>query len=534
MTIITTQSRITYAGDNVTVLFPIPFEFFLNSDISAVKTSANGTVAVNLTQGIDYSLAGAGIVGGGSATKTTPLLIGETLVLFLNPPVEQQSHYPSNSPFPSSTLENDLDRQTQISQRLQDQISRSVRAPDADAAPSMLLPVAALRANTMSVFDVNGNATVAPIAPGGTNALTQTQFNTLLTAAFANPPLNTGMGNGAPQVLGAQVGTPGAPSTNAQPLVSFTHYVSATAGLGAGYVGGGLWSSCYVEGGTGDGKGLTGYVQIDGGVNISGVAVHGFGKINAATSGQLVWAGWFTTHDDAVTVVNQAFGVEIDLVLGTGRAHVTNLIGNNAAVGLWINNQSDVNGPFHGTAAIGISQEGGGAAASQWHTGIFFVTNSIVAGGANEAIQINGGSVAANRYCGMRLLSQFDSGLDMSGAVFTGTGFAMILPNGSANGGVIGAVDSGGVGVGTYNVMYLDSNAPNRLVLGASAPGGIVLNNKVGINGNAPLAKLTGWGAPTGAALLANYPGATATLAQTTPVVAQLIATMEAFGLYGN
>lgn len=177
MTIITTQDRITYAGDNVSTLFAIPFEFFLNSDITAIKTTVGGAQST-LTQGIDYSLAGAGVAGGGSATKTTALLTGETLAIFLNPPITQQSHYPSNSPFPASTLENDLDRQTQISQRLQDQISRSLRVPDGDAAPSMLLPPAALRALQFQAFDVNGNAIVVPQLPG--SAITQASIGAVL------------------------------------------------------------------------------------------------------------------------------------------------------------------------------------------------------------------------------------------------------------------------------------------------------------------------------------------------------------------
>jgi hypothetical protein len=168
MTIITTQSRITYAGDNVSTLFPIPFEFFLNSDIEVVKTAVSGAQSI-LVLGIDYTLAGAGVVGGGSATKTTALLTGETLTLFLNPPISQQSHYISNSPFPSATLENDIDRQTQISQRLQDQISRSVRAPDGDANPSMLLPGAAIRALKYAAFDGLGNAIVVPSLPAPTS-----------------------------------------------------------------------------------------------------------------------------------------------------------------------------------------------------------------------------------------------------------------------------------------------------------------------------------------------------------------------------
>jgi hypothetical protein len=177
MTIITTQSRITYAGDNVSTLFPVPFEFFLNSDLTVSKTAVNGAVST-LTLNIDFTLAGANVPGGGSLTKTTALLTGEIMAIYLNPPISQQSHYISNSPFPSATLENDIDRQTQISQRLQDQISRSVRAPDGDAAPGMLLASATLRALMYLAFDANGNAVTVPSLPG--SAITQQSLGIVL------------------------------------------------------------------------------------------------------------------------------------------------------------------------------------------------------------------------------------------------------------------------------------------------------------------------------------------------------------------
>lgn len=173
MTIITTQARVTYAGDNVSTLFPVPFEFFLNSDLTVVKNAVGGGVAI-LVLGVDYTLANAGVPGGGTLTKTTALLTGETLAIFLDPPIEQESHYLSNSPFPASTLENDIDRQTQISQRLADQISRALRAPDGDPASGtlgFLLPSASLRANTFLTFDANGNPAVAVTLPSGTLSL---------------------------------------------------------------------------------------------------------------------------------------------------------------------------------------------------------------------------------------------------------------------------------------------------------------------------------------------------------------------------
>ena len=58
-------------------------------------------------------------------------------------------------------------------------------------------------------------------------------------------------------------------------------------------------------------------------------------------------------------------------------------------------------------------------------------------------------------------------------------------------------------------------------------------NGAVGVNGNSPPAQVTGWGTPTGAAVVANFPGATATLVQCSNVIAKLITDLKAFGLYG-
>lgn len=176
MTIITTQSRVSYNGDNVSTNFTIPFEFFLNTDVTVIKSTASGPASQ--TFGIDYTLTGAGVPGGGTLVKTTALLSTESLEIFLAPPIQQESHYISNSPFPAATLENDIDRQTQISQRLQDQISRTLRAPDGDNEPAMMLPAAAVRANLFPYFDASGNIQVAGNFPSAT--FTQTYFNTFL------------------------------------------------------------------------------------------------------------------------------------------------------------------------------------------------------------------------------------------------------------------------------------------------------------------------------------------------------------------
>lgn len=60
----------------------------------------------------------------------------------------------------------------------------------------------------------------------------------------------------------------------------------------------------------------------------------------------------------------------------------------------------------------------------------------------------------------------------------------------------------------------------------------MTLNAALGVNGNAPPAQVAGFGTPTGTGVIANFPGATATLAQCSQAIAQIIKDLKAFGLY--
>lgn len=59
------------------------------------------------------------------------------------------------------------------------------------------------------------------------------------------------------------------------------------------------------------------------------------------------------------------------------------------------------------------------------------------------------------------------------------------------------------------------------------------LTGALGVHGDSPPAQVTGFGTPTGTGVIVNFPGATATLAQTSQAVAQLIKDLKAIGFYG-
>jgi hypothetical protein len=60
----------------------------------------------------------------------------------------------------------------------------------------------------------------------------------------------------------------------------------------------------------------------------------------------------------------------------------------------------------------------------------------------------------------------------------------------------------------------------------------VKFTNSVGINGANGTTGLSGWGAASGGAVVNNYPGATATLLQTTNAMAQVINQLIAFGIF--
>ena len=161
MTIQSATSKIAYAGAGTTGPFTIPWLFYANTDITVYTTVVSTGVITTLVNAVDYNLTGAGVPAGGTCTTTSNVAVGTTITLALTPPLTQLSDYVSGETFPSATLEEDLDREVQIAQYLQNQISLAVRAPSSEVSPTMTLPAVATRASQYLAFDASGNVTVA-------------------------------------------------------------------------------------------------------------------------------------------------------------------------------------------------------------------------------------------------------------------------------------------------------------------------------------------------------------------------------------
>jgi hypothetical protein len=174
MTIQAAGNRETLACNGGTTVFPVNLQAYLASDFEVILTApaASGGGQTLLVLNSDYSLTATGSLSPTYWTLTTldanPWGNGYTLTVIANPTQVQQTVYTQGQPFPSLAVQTNLDRLTQMVQRLQDQISRAPHTPDGDVNPLMLLPIATARALTNMGFDVNGNVSCSVALASGT------------------------------------------------------------------------------------------------------------------------------------------------------------------------------------------------------------------------------------------------------------------------------------------------------------------------------------------------------------------------------
>lgn len=202
MTISSTVSRVSYSGNGVTTVFSFPYLFLVEADLIVVLRDALG-VETTKTLTTHYTTSGAGVQSGGSVTMLTAPAVGETLVIYRNPSLTQDLDLVDGDPLPVEPVEKRLDKLTMFSQRLADQISRSLVQKETDSAVDLSIPLLADRVSMYAGYDASGKP-IAVAALSGTIAATAF-IQTLLddtTAAIARNTLGfTGAGGTVPLSL---------------------------------------------------------------------------------------------------------------------------------------------------------------------------------------------------------------------------------------------------------------------------------------------------------------------------------------------
>lgn len=162
MTVTSDVQDVTHATDGSTTVFPIPFYFLEERDITVEKFDANDG-AETLRLGTDYEISGAGLVSGGAVTTFATYPSGYRLHIYRSVPVTQETQYQQNDPFPAKATEKALDKLTMIAQQLYATAINAIRYPLAEYGTDGTLPKRADRSKKILGFDEIGQQTLLPI-----------------------------------------------------------------------------------------------------------------------------------------------------------------------------------------------------------------------------------------------------------------------------------------------------------------------------------------------------------------------------------
>lgn len=128
MTVSSQVSSVSYLGDGVTTLLPVPYYFLEQTHLLVTQVNLDRSTTV-LTLGSDYSVAGEGNQAGGSITMFVAPATGIQIIIDRSVPATQQTDYVSNDPFPAESHERALDKLTMLIQQAIAGLSRALLRP---------------------------------------------------------------------------------------------------------------------------------------------------------------------------------------------------------------------------------------------------------------------------------------------------------------------------------------------------------------------------------------------------------------------
>jgi hypothetical protein len=161
MTVSSTTTKVSYAGNGATTVFAYTFKIFAAADLEVVLRSA---AAVETVQTITthYTVSGAGADAGGNVTFVAAPASGVTVIIRRALALTQGTDYVENDPFPANSHEDALDRLTFITQQMQEELDRSIKASVTNTISTVEFSTSAAdRANKVFSFDSSGNLQIS-------------------------------------------------------------------------------------------------------------------------------------------------------------------------------------------------------------------------------------------------------------------------------------------------------------------------------------------------------------------------------------
>ena len=161
MSLATTVNKVQYTANGSTTAFSFPYKFNTNGDLTVTETNLSTGVDTVKTLTTDYTVTGAGNVGGGTVTFVTAPVNTRRITIERLVALTQETDYQPDDDFPAEVHEAALDKLTMISQQLSAANARTLKAPVADSIDLGTLPVETFRANKALVFNATGQVGVS-------------------------------------------------------------------------------------------------------------------------------------------------------------------------------------------------------------------------------------------------------------------------------------------------------------------------------------------------------------------------------------
>ena len=161
MTVSTTTNKVSYSGTGSQTVFAYTFKIFADGDLDVYIRDTNGTETLQ-TITTHYTVSGAGSDSGGNVTFVTAPGSTDTVVIQRKLDLTQGTDYVANDPFPAESHEDALDRLTFITQQIQEEVDRSIKASVTNTISTTEFAVDATdRANKFFAFDSAGDLIVS-------------------------------------------------------------------------------------------------------------------------------------------------------------------------------------------------------------------------------------------------------------------------------------------------------------------------------------------------------------------------------------
>jgi len=162
MTVSSTTNKVSASGNGTQDTFAYTFKIFEDGDLDVYIRDDEGTETLK-TITTHYTVTGAGNEAGGNVVFTAGNIPTSTEDVIIQRKLDltQGTDYVENDPFPAESHEEALDRLTMITQQMQEEIDRSIKASVTNTIASTEFTIDATdRANKVFAFDGDGDLSV--------------------------------------------------------------------------------------------------------------------------------------------------------------------------------------------------------------------------------------------------------------------------------------------------------------------------------------------------------------------------------------